>query len=710
MSEYLFLASALLSVSTAVGVVLINPRRPINQVFGMAAGLIGLWLICIFMVATFGRDESASANSQQVFWLRLSSAIGAMIAWLLWLMKATLVTDKPTLGASILRTWPWLFLSVALAGIAFSESYIPSHSTPTMQIRGSGFVVLNWALLAQCCLFFFFGLRESRDLAGIRRLEMRFFVLHTALAGSLVVIINLAAHTFGIPLIRQFSPLVFLALFAFTTWAVSSNRIFDARHIIATVTHRLVFLVVLCIATAALSYALLSVARWPSNVLLATLFAGLLVLTLDQPGRRWFGLDRQHILRPSRATIIGWARAESNPARLQALFEGFLREWCQTEGAEVLLERGRLFSGRTIAFPKSSPAMQVLNSHGWLTPESVRRQRSMPGAEEAARIMKDLDAGAILAVPRGSLEPTMIIVLGHKDSRRPYTHTDIDLLLEITELMDNIFTHTRLSLHGARLARAESAATLSGGLAHDLNNLTTPVVSFLRLMDARPLPDPRESEMFAQAKHAIGLIQDYIRESLFFSRRSHPSLQATNSEDVISTVLRTCGPRAATEGIQLVPRLAGSIRFTADPTLIHRLLVNLIQNAMDASPPGSVVEIAAFTLDEGYLCFEVSDQGSGIPRHLHEQVFEPYFTTKLEGRESRGAGLGLAISRKIEELHGGEISLRRSSGKGTTIAVVLPEKPPAPSGATPKREPKWVDSTEARGDRLVTALPRPAIV
>ncbi len=114
-----------------------------------------------------------------------------------------------------------------------------------------------------------------------------------------------------------------------------------------------------------------------------------------------------------------------------------------------------------------------------------------------------------------------------------------------------------------------------------------------------------------------------------------------------------------------------------DEVLIQRLISNLVSNSLDASPAGSTIEIRVepITLSGDateWQRIKVIDSGSGISPDNLKRVLRPYFTTKIHGDENRGAGLGLAISQKIVQLHGGDLSIASEENQGTTVQVDLP--------------------------------------
>ena len=223
--------------------------------------------------------------------------------------------------------------------------------------------------------------------------------------------------------------------------------------------------------------------------------------------------------------------------------------------------------------------------------------------------------------------------------------------------MDNILARSRLTTQAALQAKTEHVAMMSRGLAHDLNNLITPISSFLLHIDGHFPAGSVQADVHGHASRSIKVMQDYVRDAMFFGKRLAPKFTSVDVETVFRTVRELTQPRAAPRGIRVVAAAAEKLSVTADALLMQRLLVNLVNNAIDASTAGDCVMLAAKPGATGRISIEVLDEGCGIPPENRSRVFEPYFTTKQFGDEVRGFGLGLSICRKIVDLHHGTIAI-----------------------------------------------------
>lgn len=141
----------------------------------------------------------------------------------------------------------------------------------------------------------------------------------------------------------------------------------------------------------------------------------------------------------------------------------------------------------------------------------------------------------------------------------------------------------------------------------------------------------------------------------------------------LAALLRDVAAGHATADREIPVDAPASMDVHADPLRLRQLLNNLIRNAVVYSPAGSRIHVAACAAD-GHATVRVRDSGIGIPADQHADLFQPFFRARNVG-ERRGSGLGLFISRRIAELHGGSLTLASSDGGGTTFVLELPLRP-----------------------------------
>ncbi len=231
--------------------------------------------------------------------------------------------------------------------------------------------------------------------------------------------------------------------------------------------------------------------------------------------------------------------------------------------------------------------------------------------------------------------------------------------------------------------KMEAVGNLTGGLAHDFNNILGVVIGNLDLMTATTAIDGLPREMAGEALQAAMRGADLTRRLLAFARRQplQPKRLLIN-ETVQSIATLLC--RMLGEQVQITLDLdEGAWPVVVDPAQLEASIVNLSTNARDAMPDGGKIAIATSnrSVDEAaatqlggvapgdYVMIEVADNGTGMPPEVAARIFEPFFTTKEKGR---GTGLGLAMVASFIEQSGGRISLYTELGQGTVFRLYLP--------------------------------------
>jgi heavy metal sensor kinase len=148
-------------------------------------------------------------------------------------------------------------------------------------------------------------------------------------------------------------------------------------------------------------------------------------------------------------------------------------------------------------------------------------------------------------------------------------------------------------------------------------------------------------------------------------------------DEVLDDVVRAARVLAAAKNVAIERAASAPAPFTGDEDLLRRLVGNLIDNAVRYAPAASVVHVALERRADGYA-ISVSDRGPGIPIEIQPHIFERFYRADAartrSGQSDGGAGLGLALSRWIANVHRGDVTLERSSAEGTTFTAVLPER------------------------------------
>jgi signal transduction histidine kinase len=272
-----------------------------------------------------------------------------------------------------------------------------------------------------------------------------------------------------------------------------------------------------------------------------------------------------------------------------------------------------------------------------------------------------------------------MMLLGPKANGDLFTTHDLRLLSELTSSLGLLLNQIRLRQQLQVVHEQDLLGRMSRGLAHDLNNLLTPVQTLLQLFRESKVNQETIDELLPMSLRNLEAVRTYVNEALFFSRSAKLHGKEGMLDDTAREAITLVTPAADGKGIRFVFGVATPATIEMDAVLIKRLLCNLLSNAVDASPSGSEIEIQLASLprseaNRDWYRLKVIDRGEGISPENLRRVFTPYFTTKNTGDGKRGSGLGLAIARHIVHLHGGNLSIVSKEKKGTTVQVDLPSK------------------------------------
>lgn len=231
--------------------------------------------------------------------------------------------------------------------------------------------------------------------------------------------------------------------------------------------------------------------------------------------------------------------------------------------------------------------------------------------------------------------------------------------------------HTQASLR--RSERLAALGQLTAGLAHELRNPLGTIKASAEMLARQSMKSRPEvmAEMAGYIVTETDRMNALIASFLDFARplQIHPA--NADFAAVVQDVLRQQAELADSRQVRTVYHANETpLVFEFDPDLMRLAIGNLVQNAIQASSPGSPVEIRAELRDRQVLLF-VTDQGDGIQKEHFESIFNPFFTTKPQG-----VGLGLAIVAKIVDEHHGKIDVFSEPGKGTRFELIFPVSQP----------------------------------
>ncbi|HVC62442.1 MAG TPA: PAS-domain containing protein [Acetobacteraceae bacterium] len=256
-------------------------------------------------------------------------------------------------------------------------------------------------------------------------------------------------------------------------------------------------------------------------------------------------------------------------------------------------------------------------------------------------------------------------------------------VLRVAGTMQDITERRLIERQLAQAQKMEAIGNLTGGMAHDFNNVLGVIIGNLDLLKRLIRDNAAATELCGEALDGASRCTDLIRRLLAFARRQSLRPEITDMNALVGDVARLLG-RILGEDIAMNLHLdAGLQPVLADPSQLEAALVNFATNARDAMPKGGRLDISTsnVVLDAsyaalhpevspgGYVRIEISDTGSGIPPEIIGRIFEPFFTTKEPGK---GTGLGLSMAFGFVKQSGGHLAVYSEPGLGTTFRVYLP--------------------------------------
>ena len=266
-------------------------------------------------------------------------------------------------------------------------------------------------------------------------------------------------------------------------------------------------------------------------------------------------------------------------------------------------------------------------------------------------------------------------------SRRSHRQAQEELavLRAKSEAMEALNAQTRDMAHRQRL---ESIGTLTSGIAHEFNNLLTPIMGYsILILEKLPPEDAESYDNALEIYNASQKAKRIISRLSNLSRKGVPGEpRPVRLDPLAAQVLEVAAP-ARPKNVRVETGFAaGDGLILGDETQLFQLTLNLVLNAFEAlSAQGGTVRVSTAARG-GRVTLRVADNGPGVPDEVKAQIFDPFFTTKGSGK---GIGLGLAIVQQIVEAHGGAISLDSAQGQGTAFTVSFPAAPPEGEGPPP---------------------------
>jgi signal transduction histidine kinase len=311
---------------------------------------------------------------------------------------------------------------------------------------------------------------------------------------------------------------------------------------------------------------------------------------------------------------------------------------------------------------------------GWMSVSEYFKRHERDLKRDPSRIQREQEQAR-----NGTLNHEDLTITPIRDATGTITHF-IGIKQDITELEQALSEVRKKSEELAgmtqQLWQASKLATmgeLSASIAHELNNpLATVALRTENLLMQMPEDSEKRKplEIIAQEVDRMATL---VNNLLQFSRRSHRQVSTLDVREEITNSVEFVHYHLRSNNVEVVREFADGLpSIQADRQQLRQLFLNLLTNASDAMPQGGKLTVRAESNglgDAEAVVIEFVDTGEGITAENLERIWDPFFTTKPEGK---GTGLGLAICRRIVEEHGGTISIQSEVGRGTTVRIVFP--------------------------------------
>src|SRR3990167_186101 len=242
----------------------------------------------------------------------------------------------------------------------------------------------------------------------------------------------------------------------------------------------------------------------------------------------------------------------------------------------------------------------------------------------------------------------------------------------IQNICRDISERKRLEEQLVRTERLAAIGELAAEVAHEINNPLGGLQNFAKMIEREPANVQQTKEFTGLIQEGLKRIEVIVKRLTTFSKPHVLNMSCHDLNNIIKSSLVFIEHRMENEKISLQKKLASNLpEIYVDFDNISQVVINLLANAIDSMPDGGQLLIESGFCNEHDSCvqFSISDTGYGINKGEEDNIFDPFYTTKDKGK---GIGIGLAISKRIIEDHGGNIRVEGDSGEGTTFTVCIP--------------------------------------
>lgn len=381
-----------------------------------------------------------------------------------------------------------------------------------------------------------------------------------------------------------------------------------------------------------------------------------------------FPIDPRRAL--ARGVLEGLVHRTSGKLAPEELLGATLAAASEVTGGPVFFLRGPAFPADSGATP--GQAAPVLSPHvarhlSGLETNRVHRA-AIPRLDAAAAQELDALPGELLfAVRRGEHLFGALVAAGEVDRAAVLTTgtlaDHLGLKLENYGLFAEML---RLRSELEETKRLAALGAFAAAVAHDLRTPLTSVLMNVQILRGKARLPPDDMEYFDIALEELRRVNGHISELLDYAKPVQVKPAAVDLSELAEDAAKGLGPILSERQLSLVREYAEVPHVLADPGRLRQVVLNVLENAAQASSPGGSIHLRT-RRQNGHIELEVADRGRGISEENLPKIFEPFFTTRPDG-----TGLGLAIAQKLVRAHGGEIRVQSTVGQGTTFTILLP--------------------------------------
>jgi signal transduction histidine kinase len=625
-----------------------NPARMLNRSLFFACGHVGCWLFSLFLLS---RDGLVSAG-----WLRVAAILMVAMPVHTVLLQEVLIKGSVHWKAFLRVGRFWLVYFFVMGAWACLLA-------PTSEQRGLFMLAcaFGWGLHVGLALS---GLKALR---GVRRMEYQIFHLGVVSASAFAIALIAAGAWFEAPVILELMPILVLALCIATTWALTSSKVLDARHILSSVVERLAMV------------ALVVMFVWSVQQLAELFMHAGTAYVLSVSTGLWFAAELHPWLRSVirqksrqsqlRKAVLGVVGRELRPEALEDAFIASLKERMLTERAVLLMGSQSRLAGGGLEFPADHPALAALQGLHWVTPELLERKNGLAGAAVLREFMREHQFALVVANPGPTL--SFVIALGSTRTGKPYTYPLITRLIEVGTTMENALSRARYLKQTQHAEQLATVGMLGASIAHEIRNPLVTIKTFVQLLPEHHQEATFREKFFRLIGDEVGRI-DRLTEQLL--DLSAPRVYVTKKVELHS-LLGSCvdliSAKAEDKQIKLIKEFgAFPDAVITDQNALKQVILNLSFNGIQALEQRSTDRWIKLKTMKGDDSVEVTveDSGPGIAPEVYGRLFQPFQSTK-----SSGFGLGLAICKDIlSSVHASITVDPPVQGRGATFRITLP--------------------------------------